>query len=651
VLWYFSPVNNNSPAYRKYRKTYLQHLIYRHRDFDVKGLSTRGIYSLEQERVFVNLGLDPQAVGRISSGLIPVISEALRTGDQNIWYHLRNRDATNQKFAIIGSPGSGKTTLLKHITLTYASGSYRHQRPRLPSRTPILLFLRDHAEQITSNPRLTLAQVIHRSLTPWQQTLPSGWFETELRKERCVVLAIGCLNEAGAIQPVLRTRVGKLLLEEVEDTDPQRRRIVAEALVAQRLRRVVRVHERRYIDAALVTHAEYQLFLDEQSQRGRFYQPDHWTGTHFPTGQGRTPVVGVRPTDAEALCDWLTERDRGGHYQVPFAEEGQTYTKAADSALGYWVRLAHGFTCEGITSTDLTNIKMALAYRIADDFINLQMYALLTILTASHAQARDLVSIRSNERDLIVEHDRARMLAGDLDLVEPFFQALAGTLDHNSARELTFSLTNARNLARASAQDLASALEAASASAIAQGQEPTRASAQDQDRARLSARMSDRARASAIAHATTLVSTLTKSDAQLQTFKQALADDFTSNPELMCHFAPADPRTRELLEALAYGKEATCAQLLLHARSHIYIPHAEQFRAFVRSHAFVLDHTHALTCITAFDRTSTERATERAKTALQRAYLRYWALMCSAMITHAANHRPRMIGAACAAIS
>ena len=44
----------------KPEKAYRQHLIYRHRDFDVKGLSTQGIYTLELEQVFVELSIAPQ---------------------------------------------------------------------------------------------------------------------------------------------------------------------------------------------------------------------------------------------------------------------------------------------------------------------------------------------------------------------------------------------------------------------------------------------------------------------------------------------------------------------------------------------------------------------------------------------------------------
>ena|SRR5437762_1464467 len=61
---------SRKPTRRNYRKLYLERLIYRYRDFDMKGFSTRGIYNLEQENVYVSLDLGPQTPNHISAGLI-----------------------------------------------------------------------------------------------------------------------------------------------------------------------------------------------------------------------------------------------------------------------------------------------------------------------------------------------------------------------------------------------------------------------------------------------------------------------------------------------------------------------------------------------------------------------------------------------------
>ena len=44
-------------AFSRSRRRYLQHLVYRHRDFAVKGLTTQGVFTLQLERVFVELSI------------------------------------------------------------------------------------------------------------------------------------------------------------------------------------------------------------------------------------------------------------------------------------------------------------------------------------------------------------------------------------------------------------------------------------------------------------------------------------------------------------------------------------------------------------------------------------------------------------------
>lgn len=933
LSWFFSPVTNNSPKYRKFRRSYLQHLTYRHRDLDMKGLSTQTAYNLEQERVFVNLGLISQPPGRISSSLIPQQKEDLLIRDIVILEALQDRSNASRKFAIIGAPGSGKTTLLKHIALHFSDDSYRNPTRWLWQRTPILLFLRDHADQIRWNPEISLPQLIYRSLKSWNQLPPNGWFETELHNHRCIVLfdgldevadlqtrkqvaawvehqmqtyannsfvitsrplgyqsnplrgvhvlqvrpftgeqvrqfvenwyhatevmrsqktdegvrmrasegardllrrlsnapaltelaanpllltmiatihlyrsslpgrrvelyaeicevflgkrrqvldldldlapmqkqrileplayhmmvlkkreisiqealqyieeplarisihlpgvdflkmieessgllleresgvysfahqtfqeylaavhidkqqitaelithienswwhettrlyaaradasdiiaaciqkekpsitaltlAIECMNEAGSVQPAVRSHVEKLLLKEVEDPEPERRRIVAEALIMQRLRRLVRLNERRFIDPGLVTNAEYQLFIDEQHVYGLYYQPDHWSELHFPIGAGHTPVSGIRPSDVEAFCSWLTERDHGGKYLMPLAEEGEVYTKETNSKFGYWVSRLQGFDCEGIEGSDLTPIRMAIAYRIASDLINLQIYALIHFLTLVHQQARDLVNSRQRERDLVDENKQTQSIDDTLVLIEKILKALIGTLDHASAQDLTRTLTNAQDLVRQSATDLAIALHEAHASASAQGQEPVLASAENIDRARMNAQRSDRARASALAGMSRLVSTLTTLIPAITTLRSALTDDFVQNNELMQYFDLTHIQAQKLFRSLAETSDALRANLLLRTRAHVFMPNVERFQALVRNQAFVLDHSHAEECIHVFDRRVMRNSNQHTNTSSQRAYLRYWALLNALIIiTPAAQHK------------
>ena len=106
-----------------------------------------------------------------------------------------------------------------------------------------------------------------------------------------------------------------------------------------------RIDENTYIDDTLVTCAEYQLFIDEMREQGKYYQPDHWISCQFPKGQAREPILGVRHMDAVAFCEWLTKRDADEwHYRLPTQAEATEYQlkpKQALLALGYWIISDH----------------------------------------------------------------------------------------------------------------------------------------------------------------------------------------------------------------------------------------------------------------------------------------------------------------------
>ena len=165
-----------------------------------------------------------------------------------------------------------------------------------------------------------------------------------------LTLAIECQKEALKVQPAVSAQLDTLLDQGVEDEDPERSRIIAEALLARRLRQLIYIDKNTYSDTSLITCVEYQIFLDEQRSKGKYYQPDHWVDEHFPAGQGRLPILGVRPSDAVAFCKWLNEREPGVlYYRLPRAGEyknGIGYEGVSDKMMadtGYWVERGKGF--------------------------------------------------------------------------------------------------------------------------------------------------------------------------------------------------------------------------------------------------------------------------------------------------------------------
>ena len=132
-----------------------------------------------------------------------------------------------------------------------------------------------------------------------------------------------------------------------------------------------RIDENTYIDDTLVTCAEYQLFIDEMREQGKYYQPDHWTSYQFPKGKAREPILGVRYFDAVDLCEWLTKRDGvEWKYRLPALNEANTFltSRYEVNPLGYWLNKNYEFAWIGITPLDTHALDLPVARNIANDF-------------------------------------------------------------------------------------------------------------------------------------------------------------------------------------------------------------------------------------------------------------------------------------------
>jgi hypothetical protein len=182
-----------------YRKRYLEYMVYQHRVFDVKGLSTQGPYNLELERVYVQLGVDPTPAFQASSNPIHMLPENLQSGSHSIWEYITDKNIQKNNYAILGAPGCGKTTLLKHMALTLASPRRQRQKIGAPDLLPILLFIRDHATSIKENPNMSLVQLIRDQFADRHAPLPPvGWLEKQIEQGNCLIMLDG-LDEVADI--------------------------------------------------------------------------------------------------------------------------------------------------------------------------------------------------------------------------------------------------------------------------------------------------------------------------------------------------------------------------------------------------------------------------------------------------------------------
>lgn len=626
--------NSLAKLFSGYKSYYLRHAIeFEHRNFDVKGLSTQNIYTLELQHVFVDLSLAPMAPHEATGNPIEKLPEALQAGRHSVWRYLEPLSGEPQHLAVLGAPGSGKTTLMKHMALSLALKGKGKPSAEVPDLLPVLLFLRDHAATIKSDDEYSLIKAIDAEISHLsdQQPPPPGWFEGLLSSGRCLilldgldevadpttrrkvvnwvekqmqahgrnafvitsrpfgyrdnplsgvtvldvrpftaaqverfilnwylaneikaqqredegvqrdaergakdllsrlwgtpalsdlavnpllltmiatvhryrsslpgrrvelyaeicevflgkrsqgkglqldltpaqrqtvleplafqmmrhrireideagaskviaailkrvgaeaepgdflmdtqnnsgllierengvyafahltfqeflaaahiqkgklekeltdnivdswwhetirlyaaqadaspiieacigydpiqvpalVLAIECQEEAKEITPSLRERLTKVLSGEVDANIPEKSTVISEALLTLRLKRLIRIDDSRYIDASLISNAEYQLFLDDIARKGKVHKPDHWSGEHYLQGQGQEPILGVRYEDAVAFCEWLTEREgQPWIYRLPRSNEVTVSRDREDPSSGYWI--------------------------------------------------------------------------------------------------------------------------------------------------------------------------------------------------------------------------------------------------------------------------------------------------------------------------
>lgn len=69
------------------------------------------------------------------------------------------------------------------------------------------------------------------------------------------------------------------------------------------------------IDANYISCAEYQLFIDDKIKIGEYHQPDHWKSPKHAPEDADKPITGIRASDAEKFCLWLTQRESRPGYK------------------------------------------------------------------------------------------------------------------------------------------------------------------------------------------------------------------------------------------------------------------------------------------------------------------------------------------------
>ncbi|MGI5420341.1 NACHT domain-containing protein [Actinomadura luteofluorescens] len=167
------------------RRGYLRRMRTAVDQMETIGLVTQAEFVLRTRQVYVDVMLRPRPVTEVvtDTGIGSVSSaEAGRRAS------LASFLAPGRVLAVLGAAGSGKTTLARHTALEIAERRRRGWRRR--RQLPVLLYLRDHAEEIAAGEPEGLAQIAVTA--PWLNGAVSAeWLEERLARGQCVVLLDG----------------------------------------------------------------------------------------------------------------------------------------------------------------------------------------------------------------------------------------------------------------------------------------------------------------------------------------------------------------------------------------------------------------------------------------------------------------------------
>ncbi len=181
-----------------FREKYNRSLIYRYRDYQTQGLTTRGPFALDLEKLFVPLRLRPESIGQISGDLV---GRPDAGGSWNIWQFLvaLKTQSAFDRLVILGGPGSGKTTLLEHVALIFAKGTHKRYSRQLQSYVPVLICLREVRDLITADKPASLQSLIEQQLQIDGITPPPNWFQEMLQQGKCLIMIDG-LDEVSSLK-------------------------------------------------------------------------------------------------------------------------------------------------------------------------------------------------------------------------------------------------------------------------------------------------------------------------------------------------------------------------------------------------------------------------------------------------------------------
>ncbi len=344
-----------------FTRRYLSHMKATTSHIDLKGMSTRGDFTLTLDEGFVSTPLGSTPVASLAANLVNY-DPAERRAAQTVWHWLDEVEGNAEALAIIGPPGSGKTTLLRYIAYSL-SGSARRKRFYKRRPIPILLFLRDHRTSFESEPP-SLVELIRATLTEVDGIEPPRWIEDKLTRGQAIVLFDG-IDEMADIEA--RARFASWL-------DRQCRRYPATTFVAtsRRLGYISNpLSVARVLQISSLSTRQIDEFIDRwyESTMRRSYGPSSPTAAHLAAVRGATSLkASIRESAAiDALATnplLLTMIAHVHHYggALP-GTRAELYKEVCEVLLGKR-HIAHGVPVDMLASQ-----KQVILQRLAYDMM------------------------------------------------------------------------------------------------------------------------------------------------------------------------------------------------------------------------------------------------------------------------------------------
>ena len=262
--------------------------------------------------------------------------------------------------------------------------------------------------------------------------------QASLSEPTTLNLAYSCLQDNLNVPLSLRQEFEDKLTAALESSNPSVFRSAAKIFLKERCKKLLKPENFVAIDSGYITNAEYQLFIDDRRKVGQSRQPDHWPTTRFATGKSREAIAGVRGSDAEEFCEWLTQQyaGLGIRFRLPTLTEVQT-CPALEGHLGAWCYDAKEKAIGGFSPELLQQWQQQIAIAIEHDLkqLNCKQNSLKLDITRSLTRNLAFTLARAN-KDWLVEQISQKIQQGNShDIVNNL----------KNIQELVFCLGNVDN--------------------------------------------------------------------------------------------------------------------------------------------------------------------------------------------------------------